>query len=102
MPILSVENYYTDAFGNTEEPFVQTRGESSLKYPVLGLLVFSAIILIVGIIIGFVLIRKRSKYDAVEIHQSEGLKDDQLFTDNKFDLNPSLIDDEKLPAPGHL
>lgn len=75
MPILSVENYYTDTDLEAESPSVQTVAESSLKYPVLGLLIFSVLVLVIGIIIGFVLIRKRTKYEQVNVHQTETVQD---------------------------
>lgn len=68
MPILRVENYFAGSDFSTEEPLVVTRAESSIKYPVLALLIFSAVLLVVGIIIGFVLIRKRTKYEPIDVN----------------------------------
>lgn len=94
MPILRVENYYNDAAGTTtESPKMQPPHETNIKYPVLGLLIFSVLVLVVGIIIGFVLIRKRTKYEQVSVTQTENAVD--ITNIEEKNLDPSILDDDK-------
>ncbi|PCJ23993.1 MAG: hypothetical protein COA94_07690 [Rickettsiales bacterium] len=97
MPILRMESYLSgpDGAGSTGNNSIE-KSESNVKYPVLGLLIFSAALLILGAIVAFMVMRRRSKYDMVQVRStSDVAKDDGMFTSNKFDIDATLADEEK-------